>query len=488
MLRWITLLFSLLLVQTAIAVDIEPFFNKQVTNEEIKSFSISADGEYMAAASEDSMIHFLDKNGDRIWNTQISGGSVRDVATNGNYIAAGYSVKMDSASMDREYVRLYSRSMDILFDKYLQYFSSPIRHVAISMDGSTIVASSSRQVYILDGSGDIKYRLPVAEMVFDVALSPNGEFVAVSSGNAINIYDSKGKMLADFKVEEIKGISISNDSHIAVLTPHTIFLYLRDKKLWEKTAKSGNFFTSISISPDGNWIASGSVKELLFFDKNGVEVLRYQADFKYVYTDGVLIAGVKNAFLYLFNARPFETGAISVLSTQGAEVYLDEKFIGKVPLTIPDVAAGAHVIKISRAGYENWVQDIDISYGDKKEISLMLAPAFALPAPATGTQDVVIIPKSYLYFIISGAVLIAIPAAVYLKRRKKRSKFYGISSLPVKISSKHEPFIGGNCPYCGDILKANSMITVCPDCETPHHRECWERHGGCTTFGCNSAP
>lgn len=486
MLKWLILLFIFLLsIQTAVAVDIGPFFSKQITNEEIKGFSISTHGEYISVTSEDNRIYFFDKDVAAIWNTQISDGLVRDVATNGNFIVAGYSVKTDSASMDREYVRLYSKSMDILFDKYLQYFSSPIRHVAVSTDGNTIVASSPRQVYILDGSGNIKYRLPVAEMVFDVALSPNGEFLAVSSGNAISLYDGKGKTLGDFKVEQIKGVSISNDSRIAVLTPHTIFLYLKDKKLWEKTAKSGNLFTSVSISPDGNWIASGSVKELLLFDKNGVEVLRYQADFKYVYTDGVLIAGVKNAFLYLFDARPFETGAVSILSTQGAEVYLDEKFMGKVPLTIPDVAVGAHTIRISRAGYESWVQDIDISYGDKKEISLMLAPA--LPAPVTSTQDVVIIPKSYLYFIILGAVLIAIPA-VYLKRGKKSSKFYGISSLPVKISSKYEPFIGGNCPYCGDILKANSMITVCSDCETPHHIECWERHGGCTTFGCNRAP
>ncbi len=45
-------------------------------------------------------------------------------------------------------------------------------------------------------------------------------------------------------------------------------------------------------------------------------------------------------------------------------------------------------------------------------------------------------------------------------------------------------FIGKTCPFCQFPLKAESSVAVCSDCKMPHHRECWEQGGGCTTFGC----
>lgn len=43
------------------------------------------------------------------------------------------------------------------------------------------------------------------------------------------------------------------------------------------------------------------------------------------------------------------------------------------------------------------------------------------------------------------------------------------------------------CPYDGapGIL---ADAVVCTECSTPHHKECWEENGGCTTFGCQESP
>lgn len=38
---------------------------------------------------------------------------------------------------------------------------------------------------------------------------------------------------------------------------------------------------------------------------------------------------------------------------------------------------------------------------------------------------------------------------------------------------------GVKCPYCGKPLAENDDIAVCPDCGTPHHRECYLEHGEC---------
>lgn len=45
-----------------------------------------------------------------------------------------------------------------------------------------------------------------------------------------------------------------------------------------------------------------------------------------------------------------------------------------------------------------------------------------------------------------------------------------------------------NCPYCQTNIKESADKIVCPDCHTPHHKECWEENKGCTTYGCLSNP
>ena len=45
--------------------------------------------------------------------------------------------------------------------------------------------------------------------------------------------------------------------------------------------------------------------------------------------------------------------------------------------------------------------------------------------------------------------------------------------------------VGKLCPYCQYPIKQDSNIILCAVCKTPHHQECWNENGGCTTFGCN---
>lgn len=40
-------------------------------------------------------------------------------------------------------------------------------------------------------------------------------------------------------------------------------------------------------------------------------------------------------------------------------------------------------------------------------------------------------------------------------------------------------YIGKKCPVCQKYFHADEDIVVCPDCGTPHHRECWEKTGAC---------
>lgn len=42
------------------------------------------------------------------------------------------------------------------------------------------------------------------------------------------------------------------------------------------------------------------------------------------------------------------------------------------------------------------------------------------------------------------------------------------------------------CPFC--ISPLVGQVGVCPECETPHHQDCWQANGGCTTLGCRACP
>ena len=41
---------------------------------------------------------------------------------------------------------------------------------------------------------------------------------------------------------------------------------------------------------------------------------------------------------------------------------------------------------------------------------------------------------------------------------------------------------GGLCPVCGSLMETG--IVRCSSCRTPHHRECWNYIGACSTYAC----
>ena len=44
--------------------------------------------------------------------------------------------------------------------------------------------------------------------------------------------------------------------------------------------------------------------------------------------------------------------------------------------------------------------------------------------------------------------------------------------------------VGKICPVCKSNIAAIDNVTVCPECDMPHHTECWNMNGGCSTFAC----
>ena len=75
---------------------------------------------------------------------------------------------------------------------------------------------------------------------------------------------------------------------------------------------------------------------------------------------------------------PPETPAAGPASLQvvsrpsGAQVILDGRPIGKTPMTIPDVAAGNHNIRLELAGFKGWATTVDVKAGSAERVAASL--------------------------------------------------------------------------------------------------------------------
>jgi hypothetical protein len=81
------------------------------------------------------------------------------------------------------------------------------------------------------------------------------------------------------------------------------------------------------------------------------------------------------------------TGTITVNSNPtGAEVYVDNAYIGITPLTVPSVQPGSHVVVVSQTGYASWQATIQVQSGQVTPVDATLssqptqAPTKSAPA------------------------------------------------------------------------------------------------------------
>src|SRR5690606_13712663 len=69
-------------------------------------------------------------------------------------------------------------------------------------------------------------------------------------------------------------------------------------------------------------------------------------------------------------------GSISVNSNPaGADVFLDNGYIGISPLTIPSVTAGSHVVLLTHPGYANWQATVQVQNTLVSSADATLSPA-----------------------------------------------------------------------------------------------------------------
>ena len=103
-------------------------------------------------------------------------------------------------------------------------------------------------------------------------------------------------------------------------------------------------------------------------------------------TTGTLQGGQAAAGTY-----PPGTGTLLVNTTpSGARVYIDDILRGASPVTIPNLPAGSHTLRLEREGYRTMAVPVDMSDGRTTEYSTALVPESGSPGTPLGAATVVI--------------------------------------------------------------------------------------------------
>ena len=70
---------------------------------------------------------------------------------------------------------------------------------------------------------------------------------------------------------------------------------------------------------------------------------------------------------------PNRTGAIVVFSRpSGAEVFLDEQLVGSTPLSLDEVAAGTHGVRIALPEHRTWATSVNVTAGSSLRVAASL--------------------------------------------------------------------------------------------------------------------
>ncbi len=287
----------------------DPVIWKSKINSWVPFVTTTNDGNYTAASSLDGSFYLFDKSGTVLWKDDlghrvtflsiledrselyaVTGEKIYTYTTSGNFLSSYKSVKgvFMNITPDGNYIGGSSSNIYAMVYKdgrplWDYKVEDKVNYVSLTPDGQTLaVASSDKYVYLIK-SGMLLWKYDAKAPVISVALTPDASYVACGTGN----FESKeGETSNDFK------------------------LYLFDgsgKLLWGQ--KIGYTVSSVSITPDGNYIAVGSWdKKVHIFSKSGEHLREFKTEGNVwsvsITPDGKnVVAGSTDTYVYFLDVE-----------------------------------------------------------------------------------------------------------------------------------------------------------------------------------------
>ncbi|MFA4825021.1 MAG: PQQ-binding-like beta-propeller repeat protein [Methanoregula sp.] len=260
--------------------------------------SVSGNGQYIVAGSEQGEINFFDKTGTLLW-AYPTGKRITDVSMsrNGDFIVVAGVGPIDASNGS---VYCFNPHGDLLWQ------SDPamgIQEARISSDGTTIIATgytgpseaNEPVMYSLDQTGNTRWKiLKMTGGISGVALSDDGNTIVIGTwggggsrdryDGSVRLFAGNGTMLWKYGTKSwVIGVDISRDgSTIAAIDRDAVYFLNWDGNLL------GNYSSryqtrSVAISADGNFVAAGSQYKVYYFNRSG-RLLWDLTDSGYVYS------------------------------------------------------------------------------------------------------------------------------------------------------------------------------------------------------------
>ncbi|MEW6096798.1 MAG: PQQ-binding-like beta-propeller repeat protein [bacterium] len=232
---------------------------KYKTKAPVRCLTISPDGRYMLAGTEDGILSLLDRNGKLIWEEYVSANSV-------------------VISPDLKYIACGGNDCNIYFftryGKLLWKWGTTdyVNSVAIaSQDNSVIASGEDRNLYFLSKEGVLLWRTRLKGCGIKVGISTDGDYIVTACDN------------------------------------HHVYCYDRKCRLrWEYCFPDE--ISDLSITPDGHCIVIASIwQNLHLLNRCGKRVYLYETDFGilnlFLTHTGYLVGGSSNKNVYLFKCN-----------------------------------------------------------------------------------------------------------------------------------------------------------------------------------------
>lgn len=164
--------------------------------------------------------------------------------------------------------------------------NSAVSSVAVTRDGSTVVAGAGSTVYLLNRQGDVLWKAAVGSRVNGVGISPEGSHIGVAA-DKLYLFDRDGNLLWTEKTTFVyHSVALSsNGTYIATGCDNgAVYLLDRNKKtLWDYDMGTDSY--SIAISDNGRIVAVGC-------DDQGVYYLNSRQGESWSYGTGKCVKGI----------------------------------------------------------------------------------------------------------------------------------------------------------------------------------------------------
>jgi hypothetical protein len=219
----------------------------------IKEIAISAEGDYIAAATDGRVYLFHSSNSTPLWiyNTGINFAAV-DISADGNYIVAG--------SYDN-FLYLFNKNSSTPIWSYDG--GADIRRVSISADGNYIAASTYQKLCFFERTSSVPLWIRSGG-IDNIDMSSNGTYIVTETGNYVIFFNktSSTPLWSYNTGEGIYEVAISADGSYMVACngrdKDRVYLFHKSSSipLWDY--KAGQNVYSVDISSDGNYIIAGT--------------------------------------------------------------------------------------------------------------------------------------------------------------------------------------------------------------------------------------